>query len=115
MWNPTSRERPALQLGGPQWGRARPRRGPLLWMSAACVDAAMATSIGFTYCAFRSFYGFAYMYYGGFSMLVEFVTQPNYAAITVLAASVLSFGLGGPSIFELPVLGTSFLLWLCEW
>lgn len=27
----------------------------LLWMTAACVDSAMATSIGFAYCAFRMF------------------------------------------------------------
>lgn len=84
----------------------------LLWMCAACVDAAMATSIGFVYSSMRMFYGLAYSYYGGFSMCVELITQPNYTCIHVLAAAVLSFALGGPSIFELPYLGQNFLLWL---
>ena len=30
----------------------------------------------------------------------------------MLAASVLSFALGGPCIFTLPYLGTSFVLWI---
>jgi len=83
----------------------------LLWATAGCVDAALATSCGFTYCLFRSFYGFAYSYFGGFSMLVEAVTQPNYCVIHFFAAQLLCFGCGGGSLLTLPYIGQNFLAW----
>ena len=89
----------------------------LFWMTAACVDAAIATSCGFVYCAFRMFYGLSYSYYGGFSMLVEVVTQPNYTVLHVFAGALASFGLGGGSVFALPYLGTNFFRGsrYCSW
>ena len=117
----------------------------LLWATAGCVDAALATSCGFTCapkfhsqtttpstlhpppsprapsapsrldpvtdCLFRSFYGFAYSYFGGFSMLVEAVTQPNYCVIHLFAAQLLCFGCGGGSLLTLPYIGQNFLAW----
>jgi len=84
----------------------------LLWVTSVCVDAAMATSLGFVYCALRMFYGFAYAYYGGFSMCVEAITMPNYMVLSVYSGALLSFGLGFPSVFDMPVIGQSFLLWM---
>ena len=49
----------------------------LMWLMAAYVDAAVATNVGALYVVHRSLYPLAYTYYGEFSMLVEFVTQPN--------------------------------------
>merc|ERR1719198_344403 len=81
----------------------------MLWMTAACVDSAIATSLGVVYSAARMFYSLSYAYYGGFSMPVELITQPNYVVLHTYAAALLCFGLGGGSIFSL--LGQYFLLW----
>ena len=80
-----------------------------LWGVAACVDAAIATSCGTIYAAFRMFYPLAYSYYGGFAMPCEAVTQPNYQIIHLFVAALLHFGLTGGSIFA--TLGTSFKVW----
>jgi len=82
----------------------------LLWMSAACVDASLASSCGFVYCFFRMFYGFAYSYYGGFSMLCELVTAPNYTVISTYLCWLAYFGFTGGSIFD--VVGHSFFVWV---
>lgn len=74
---------------------------PLLWMYAACIDAAVATSVGGFYVAMRMCYPLAYSFYGGFSMLCEFITQPNYACINFFAASLVCFGLGHGSLVAL--------------
>ena len=44
-------------------------------------------------------------------MLVEVVTQPNYTVLHVYSVALLSFGLGGGSIFALPYIGMNFLAW----
>ena len=81
---------------------------PLLWMYASCIDAAVATSVGGFYVAMRMLYPMAYTYYGGFSMLCEFITQPNYACINFFAASLVCFGLGHGSLVALT--GSSFVV-----
>lgn len=80
----------------------------LLWMQAAFVDAAIATSVGWFYVALRMLYPLAYTYYGGFSMLCEFITQPNYACINFLAYNLLAFGLGHGSLLALT--GSNFVV-----
>lgn len=84
---------------------------PLLWMTAACVDSAMATSLGLAYSVVRMFYPIAYTYYGGFSMACEMITQPNYAVLHTMIAALVRFGLGGGSLFAIPGLGQAFYLW----
>jgi len=85
---------------------------PLLWMNAACVDAAMATSLGLHYAFFRMCYPLAYTFYGGFAMPCEMVTQPNYTVIHLMAVSLTWFVCGGGSLFAPamePLMG--FLFW----
>eukprot|EP00966_Prymnesium_polylepis_P007561 173494-Prymnesium_polylepis.1 len=53
----------------------------LVWLHAALVDAATATSVGGSYVGLRLLYPAAYAYYGEFSMLCELVTLPNYCAL----------------------------------
>ena len=60
-------------------------------------------------------YPFTYTYYGGFSILCEFITQPNYACINLMAANLVAFGLAYGSLLALTgsnffvVLGLSFV------
>lgn len=82
----------------------------LLWMMAACVDGGLATSCGAVYVAFRMFYPLAYSYYGGFSMLCELITQPNYIVINFFIANLTCFGVGGSSL--LAYTGSNFFVWL---
>jgi len=83
----------------------------LLWMTAGCVDAALATSLGVLYASLRMFYPLAYSFYGGFAMPCEMITMPNYMVLHVYAVALLVFGLGGGSLFSLPYLGQRFVMW----
>ena len=51
-----------------------------MWLHCAYVDAAEAGFLGLAYTVFRMLYQLFYSYFGTFTVLVEFATQPSCAA-----------------------------------
>lgn len=60
----------------------------LLWLHAIFVDVATSVSMGWMYVIARGLYPVFYAFYGHFTVLAEFATQPNYFVIMYFGYSL---------------------------
>merc|ERR1711998_477529 len=81
----------------------------LMWLNAGLVEANISGSLGIGYTIFRMLYGVAFSYYGEFSMLCEFITQPNYQVIFYFQVSLLCWLL---DVSLLDTFGQSYPVWV---
>lgn len=64
------------------------------WLYAALVNYDIAAKLGLLYVITRFLYFFFYAYYGGFTVLVELATQPNYAVLAHFFTEFILQGFG---------------------
>ena len=82
----------------------------LMWMTAAFVDAALATSIGMVFAIPRYFYPLAYGWFGQWTMPIAFISQPTYQAQSFLWLTLFAHCFG---FSLLAVVGQNFFVWFC--